>query len=270
MGDGGLQLHIAYYDESGDDGYPAASSPLFVLTTVYLEHSDWQPVYRQLVDFRRTLKDTFGIPVRMEMHTRHFVMGKKPYTGLGLHAHTRANIIDQYCDHIAGLNVKIINVAIVKPRIKSQSYEVLDTALKYSVQRIETDVGNHSDLAARYLIITDEGRVGKMRNTTRRIQRINYIPSMFGRGFIRREIKCLIEDPLPKASNQSYFVQLADLVAYVVYLFSSLHTDCAALPTRMPSIVNQSKITDWMDRLVPSLNLMASKKDPYGIKFHPN
>ncbi len=263
-------MHIAYYDESGDDGFPAASSPLFVLSALYLEHSDWQPIFNELLDFRRSLKATFGLPIRMEMHTRCFLMKKKPFAGLGLHAHTRVNIIDLYCNHIADLDIKIINVAIVKHRIKEQSYQVLDTALKYSVQRIENDVGEQSDPSARYLIITDEGRVGKMRNTTRKIQRINYIPSMFGMGFLRRDIQCLIEDPLPKASNQSYFIQLADLVAYIVYLHSALHTGCAGLPKRLPAIVNQAKVTDWMDRLVPSLNLKASRNDPYGIKFHPD
>lgn len=31
-------MYIAYYDESGDDGFPAYSSPLFVLTALYPEH----------------------------------------------------------------------------------------------------------------------------------------------------------------------------------------------------------------------------------------
>jgi len=27
-------MYIAYYDESGDDGYPKCSSPLFILSTI--------------------------------------------------------------------------------------------------------------------------------------------------------------------------------------------------------------------------------------------
>ena len=50
----------------------------------------------------------------------------------------RLDIVGLYCDLIAILEVRIINVVIVKPRIRNSDYKVLDTALTYSVQRIET------------------------------------------------------------------------------------------------------------------------------------
>ena len=58
-----------------------------------------------------------------------------------------------------------------------------------------------------------------MRKVTRKIQRINYIPSKYS-GSYRKEIEKLIEDPMPKNSNESYFVQIADTIAYIIYLYS--------------------------------------------------
>jgi hypothetical protein len=114
--------------------------------------------------------------------------------------------------------VRIINVVINKKNIQTDSYEVLGNALTYSVQRIENDLSRMSP-ASKYVILTDSGRVGKMRKTTRKIQRINFIPSKYSIGSYRKEIQHLIEDPLPKDSKESFFIQLSDLVSYIVFLY---------------------------------------------------
>ena len=114
------------------------------------------------------------------------------------------------------------------------------------------------------MIITDEGRVGKMRITSRKIQRINFIPSKYGTYTYRQEIKSLIEDPLPKSSKESYFIQLSDTVAFIVYLYSIVK-----LGGRMPALIDRDKIFDWMGRLKNSLNLEASSSDEFGIVCYP-
>lgn len=262
-------MQIAYYDESGDDGYPNYSSPLFALSAVYLHYLHWQETFDRLRGFRQHLRSAFGLPVQWEMHTRAFVLNKKPYGVLRLSEADRQLILDDYCDLIASLDVRIVNVVIAKPRITSPNYQVLDTALKYSVQRIENDLNPAQHPEAKFLIVTDPGRVGKMRSTTRRIQRVNYIPSRFGPTPYRREIRSLIEDPLPKDSKESYFVQMADLVAHIVYLYVALDEPGVALHGRTPDFVTRAKVRDWLHRLSPSLNLAASGKDPFGVKVHP-
>jgi hypothetical protein len=104
----------------------------------------------------------------------------------------------------------------------------------FSVQRIENDLRHTGTDESRFIVITDPGRVGKMRKTTRKVQRINYIPSKFGPYSYRREIERLIEDPLPKDSRESYF-----------------------------------RVVDWLEALKPCLNLSAAASDPYGIYYHP-
>jgi len=55
-------LYIAYYDEAGDDGYPKYSSPLFVLSAVYLHYSCWKDVFENIRQFRKMLKKDYNIP----------------------------------------------------------------------------------------------------------------------------------------------------------------------------------------------------------------
>ncbi len=262
-------MHIAYYDEAGDDGYPQYSSPLFVLSSLYFHYLNWRPSFNAILEFRRYLKSRYDFPVRMEMHTKHFLLNKKPYGRLKLSDNDRIEIIGLYCDLIANLDVKIINVVIVKPRIRKPDYLVLDTALKYSVQRIENDLDPASNPSQKFMIITDPGRVGKMVKTTRRIQRINFIPSRYGPTSYRREISALIEDPLPKNSDESYFIQLTDLVSYIVHLYSVEQTGASTFPARTAHFLISDTVKLWMERLKPSLNLNATTRNPYGIVFHP-
>lgn len=212
-------MRIAYYDESGDDGFPSYSSPLFALSVLYLHYLNWKDSYQKIWEFRRILRSSFGLPIKMEFHTKYFLLNKNPYKTLSLTDSQRIQIIDLFCDLVSSLAVKIINVVIVKPLIYKPDYEVLDTALTFSIQRIENDLNPANNPEEKFLIITDSGRVGKMRNTARKIQRINFIPSKFSPQSYRQEIQALIEDPLPKDSKESYFIQLVDLIAYIVYLY---------------------------------------------------
>lgn len=262
-------MQIAYYDESGDDGYPAYSSEFFVLTAFYLHYLHWQDAFETVRDFRGFLRDEYDLPIKTEMHTRKFLLNKKPYRFMSISDDDRVDIIGQFCDLIAGLQAKVINVVIVKPRILIADYNVLDTAFKYSIQRIENDLNPRLNPNEKFMIITDPGRVGKMRKTSRKIQRINYIPSRFGPQPYRREIKSLIEDPLPKDSRESYFIQIADLIAYVVYLNGICETGFGRFSNRLVGLVSPADVSDWMNRLEPSLNLMASRDHQYGVVYHP-
>ena len=170
---------------------------------------------------------------------------------------------------IGSLELKIINVVIAKPMLTRPAVDVLDVALKFSVQRIENDLDPARNPSERFMIITDPGRVGAMRTTTRRIQRINFIPSRFGPDPYRREITALIEDPMQKDSKESYFIQLADFVAFVVYLYALFETGIGQLHGRMPAAVTAERVRSWLDRMLPSLNTRAAGDDPYGIKIFP-
>jgi len=261
-------MYIAYYDESGDDGYPKYSSPLFVLSAIYLHYLNWKDIFKILSEFRRQLKKDFNLPMKMEFHTKHFILNKNPYRKLQISDDDRLLIIKLFCGLISNLEISIINVVINKKNILSQDYNVLDNALKYSIQRIENDL-NKIDPSKKFMIITDQGRIGKMRMTARKIQKINFIPSKFNSMPYRQEIKSLIEDPLEKNSKESYFIQLADLVALIVYLYSVHKLGVGKISNRMPKNVNIKSIIGLMEGLKGSLNLNASSSDEYGVVYYP-
>jgi len=261
-------MHLVYYDESGDDGFPAYASPLFVLSAVYCPALDWRENFDIIAGFKRQLSKDFNLPFQLEIHTRELLLNKKPYAPLRLTGAERTEIVMRFCQIAAQLSLLAISTVVIKPWIKKSEFPVLDRALSYSVNRIETDLQGSS--ANRFLIITDDGRVAKMRATTRRMQKINYVPSQYDSTPYQRDIRHLIEDPLPKDSKESYFIQLADMLAFLFYAHTAHVTGLASLPHRSPPELNQNFIVRCLELLKPMLNLKASSTHPYGLVRIPS
>ncbi|MBM3404995.1 MAG: DUF3800 domain-containing protein [Bacteroidetes bacterium] len=262
-------MYISYFDESGDDGYPVFSSELFVLTSIYMYYTFWKENYNRIHQFRKSLKTNYNIPVKQEFHTKEFITDKSIYHGVYSPAQ-RKEILIHFCQLLADINIKCISVVIDKNKINRDKYDVMKNALTYNVQRIENDL-NRISMGARFIIITDEGRVSKMRSTTRSIQKINYIPSMWNRGNYRKEIKDLIEDPLPKSSNQSYFIQLSDMISFIVSLYAKQNLCNPKLEwgKRIRSVLNYGDEIQLMNIIKPRMNIKASRSNDFGIVYYP-
>lgn len=256
-------MFLVYYDESGDDGNPG-SSELFVLSALAIHHQNWHETFQRIKQLRDTLHQSFNLPKTIELHTRNLILNKRPYHHLRFSDATRINILDYSFYFMSTLNIKFTNVAILKKRIISPAYKILDTAVTYSIQRLENTIASQSP-GEKYLIITDEGRVEKMRATARRIQRINYIPNDSGFGSYNQEIRGLIEDPLPKKSDQSYFIQLCDMMSYSVSLYLRMKYNLGHLPGKLHTQVDLNKVEDWLNMSTPVLNLNATRTDKYGF-----
>ncbi len=258
-------MFLAYFDESGDDGLPG-SSQLFVPSAVYLHHRHWKEAFQATHEFRRELAAKGFLPFSVEFHTRELLLDKDPFHALQLPPQRRFEVLREFCRHFAKLEVKAINVVINKTIPTKAPLAVLDRAVTYLIQRLENDLKATDD---RFLIITDEGRVGKMRATARRIQHVNFVPSKFGTESQRLDIRLLVEDPLPKKSHESYFIQFADMLAYLVQLHCIDTLGLAAWPNRLKSYMTPADVTALLDLLKPRLNLKASGTDPYGIVCYP-
>lgn len=261
-------MYISYFDESGDDGYPNKSSDLFILTSIYFHHSSWKDNYRQLFEIRKQLHKDYGLPIKQEFHTNEFITDKFPYHGK-YDINARRNIVFDFFKYSNLLDFKTISVIIDKNNIKRPNYDVLKNALTYNVQRIENDLNINPD--NKFMIITDEGRVSKMRSTTREIQKLNFIPSMFNYDSYRKEIQKLIEDPLPKNSKDSYLIQLADMICFIVSLYAkqNLTNQKMNWNKRVLEVLNYGDEIKLLTIIKQKLNLKANKTNEFGFVYYP-
>ena len=255
---------IAYFDESGDDGLKNFASETFILTSLYMNASNWNDNFQLIKRFRHYLKEQYGILVKEEFHTAHFFKDKDPYRKYMLTKEQRKEIVLLYAKVIAIIKGKIVNTIIDKEAIVKQDYPILSNALTYTIQRIENDSN------WRYLIISDKGRISIMKKTARAIRNYNPITSMFNKDtYYNAPIKNMIEDILEKDSEESYFIQVCDFVSYIVNLYYKYVVKKKKLPKRIEEWLTTTDIITLMNILKNTFNLNASTSNEFGLVIYP-
>ncbi len=259
-------MYISYFDESGDDGFPARSSDIFVLTSVSIHYSVWENINNEVHRFRKELKRKYNFPVNFEFHTREFLMNKSPYRSLNFDPFLRKEILFDFFDFVSKLDIRIINSAINKSLIEEPGFKVLKAALRDNIHSIDKYIRDKGE-ENRFLIITDEGRVGKMITATRQIRKMNSVLYEESSEIFGSDIKRLIEDPLPKNSKESNFIQIADMVAYIIYLYicNNIHIPKIPWSPRLLQVLNYGDERSLIDKLGNILHLNSKGLNKYGI-----
>ncbi|WP_460854044.1 DUF3800 domain-containing protein [Nocardioides montaniterrae] len=204
---------IAYIDESGDTGDPAlqGSSGCFVLGCVLIDSADWATAFDHLVGFRRQIKSTFGPLMRQELKANHLIRNAGGLRPLGLSPGQRQLIYAYHLNQLSSMKARAFAVVVDKAATGAVGSQCLDMAWGTLLQRLErTTHYENTDM----LIVHDEGEDATIRKFVRKSRRHMTSGSYFGGTTFNNPFRRLIEDPSSRASHESYFLQLADLVAY--------------------------------------------------------
>lgn len=250
-------MYFLYVDESGDSGMVNTPTPYFVLTGIVVHELRWNQYLDQLVEFRKRMRNTFGLLLREEIHCARMI--NKPGDLVRIKRNDRLTILRNFTSEIASMqDVSIINVVVDK-RSKKPDFDVTDSAWTILMQRFSNTM-SHRNFAGpanpdeRGMVVPDMSEVKKITGILRRMRKYNPVPSMSGTGYRNLIITNLIEDPYFKDSEHSYFIQVADLAAFLLY--QKLN----------PSGYARKKgLSNYFDRLDPVLCKVASRSDPQGI-----
>jgi hypothetical protein len=96
-------------------------------------------------------------------------------------------------------------IVVHKSQIKRPDIDVFATAWEYLFTRLRKRTDERQQPI---VIVHDQGEDDRVRKHMRRFRRANWQGSQFG------SARLLVEDPVPRNSQHSYFIQVADLVAY--------------------------------------------------------
>lgn len=204
---------IAYIDESGDTGDPskAGSSACYSLGCVLIEVSDWPDAFEALLEHRRRLRETFGILLRDEIKANYLIRGSGPLKDLNLSPDARGRIYRSSLRSLSFLPARAFSVVVDKRATGWTGTSCFEGAWETLLQRLERT--SHYEGKKPIMIMHDEGEDAAVRKMVRKARRHLTSGSIFG-GSLRTSIRALIEDPVPKASQHSHLIQIADLVAY--------------------------------------------------------
>lgn len=235
---------LAYVDESGDTGVGSERSSLsFTLGCVVIKAEDWGPVFDDLLNFRRRLKSRFGLPVRAEVKANYLIRDTGPIKPLTLTSAERSLIFRAHLRHMSSDGrIKAFAVAGHKGGSVTGT-DLLSAVWTPLLQRLERTSRAWSESTV--FIIHDEGENPQIRRMARWSRRRLTAGSLGGQGSLSVPFTQLLDDPMPKASHESYFIQLADLVAYSAFrrLYLPSATVAQVVPNRMWDQLGKATLT---------------------------
>ncbi|MGB6275425.1 MAG: DUF3800 domain-containing protein [Rhodococcus sp. (in: high G+C Gram-positive bacteria)] len=202
----GPRLEFAYIDESGDTGMGTGGSTTFTLGCVLIPADDWTTRLDHIIEMRRAVRDLYRIPMRQEAKANHIVGVKKVYRDLGLGDGQMRDLYQRHLKSLITVSSGVFAISIRKDLLQKRDLDVFDRSWTYLLERLR----KRSDSSGVPIVIVhDIGQNDEVRKLVRRFRRITW--SAVGDRVNARHI---VEDSVPRDSQQSYFIQLADLVAY--------------------------------------------------------
>jgi hypothetical protein len=248
-----------YVDESGDSGLVGSPSRYFVLTGLVVHELRWQQYQNDLINFRRYLRQRFGLRLREEFHASAFIT--RPGNLTRIKRNDRLTMLRAFAGVLAKMtDLSLINVVVDKQG-KQAGYDVFGMAWRSLIQRFENTISNHNfpgpaNPDERGLIFCDHTDDAKLMSLLRQMHVYNPVPHQdsYGAGYRNLPLTYVIEDPSFRDSEHSYFVQATDLAAYLLYQHIS------------PNLyMHRNSGQNYFLRLRPILCRAASITDPDGI-----
>ena len=249
-------MYIAYVDESGDDGHNVAITRYFTLSGIILADSNWKIFLEKVKSFRQGLKRSFGLTLKADLRATDLWRQKGNFKRLKLSYADQVEIFRRTAEFLRrAQEIVILNVSINKgsPQLPS-TVKISEFAWRLFLQRYENWLLAKQELG---IVVNDEGYDGLVRILSRKMRVYNPIPSHFGDYYQSPMVK-IIEDPFSRHSQYSYFIQLADMSAYLARLRHD-HTSKQA----------KYEIHKLYKRIKPRYILEASRKDNYGFVIYP-
>lgn len=204
-------MYLAYIDESGDRGL-INGSRTYTLGCVFVGSANWKKAFDGLIDFRRFLKVTVGLPIRAEVKANHLLRNSGDLKPLALSEHARHFIYKGLLQLQPKLGLSSFSVIINKAKLLGNA-DPMEIAWTFLLQRLERVASNDR---TEVLIIHDEGEPELIRKLSRKSRRFGTAGSMFG-GHLNVPFHGLLDDPVSRNSRHSLFLQLADLNAYAAF-----------------------------------------------------
>ncbi len=207
---------FAYIDESGNTGDASAGGTVtYSLGCVLVDADKWPAAFDELLDFRRRLKTTFGIPMRAEIKANYLLRNSGAIRHLALGPGARHVIYRAHMQVLRDLpSARAFAVVVDKRTSHLPPTGYFDLAWEGLLQRLER-TSHYEDCT--FMVFHDEGENDAVRKWVRRARRHLTAGSAYGTGGIRGAARRLVDDPVPRRSHHSYLIQMADLVAYAAF-----------------------------------------------------
>lgn len=211
-------MYLAYLDESGDSGISGPTRH-YVVGCYLIHENEWLDLLDVLKSIRSNLRQKYNVPARGEVKaSESFSHGRGVMSGTSLSKNKalRIALFEEILEHIANnsnlTSLKVFAVAINKQKFhqKHPSWSIQETAWLFALQRINRFVKEKGQKA---IIFADAGNEHFLPRLVRKNRRFHLVQGHYG-GVLDARLHSIVENPYSVVSHQSYFVQLADWIAF--------------------------------------------------------
>ncbi len=218
-------MYIVYIDESGsssDGSYNGQigwqpkggrESRYFVLTALVVDESDWKVLFKKLKNIRENMKEIYGISLKEYIHATELVTGNGAWRHNSRRNFTRLkrikllkNLLHEYSQlrRYCYYGAVYVDKTCTDFSCRFNPKTCKEFAYENLLNRIE------KDLKGNYVIVHDGQEDGAIIRLLRKKRVFNFVQGS------RFTLDKMIEDPLFKRANNSYFLQAVDHISYVV------------------------------------------------------
>ena len=211
-------MFLMYIDESGDTGKINSPTKYFVLSAIVMHETNWQNILDDLILFRKSLKNQYGLLMKDEIHASVFINGS-PKLKNNITRNDKLDILKKCLKWLDSRNdISIVTIRCDKSA--NPTKDIFDFAWRVLIQRFDNTLAYNNFPNAtgsdKGMIISDNTDGGKLTKLLRKMRRFNQIPNAtsFGSGSRNITLRAVVEDPVMRDSAESYFHQMVDVVAY--------------------------------------------------------
>lgn len=246
-------MQIIYIDESGDPGSDIYSSPHYILSGIIVSQDNWNYCLQRLKTFRKDLKNEFGLNQRTEIHASELIRINKIDEYRKISKKDRIHIFRKFCEEIPSIfkGSKIINISLRKSDFENYT-EFHLVAWKRMIQRFDNYL--KYTVNDKGIIIADDTNSKMIFHLLRKMRVHNPVKSHYSGSSRNLPANSILEDLFERASDESYFIQTADVIAQALY----------RKEYPKGSLKNR-RVNDFFEYLKPILLYEASSSDTYGI-----
>lgn len=217
-------MYLMYVDESGDIGLNNSPTQYFILSGLIIHELYWKECLNKIIELRKKFKHKFGLHLRDEIHASAMI--NHPGSLVRIKRNDRLTILREFAEKLASLpEFNIINI-VVRKQNKSSEYDVFENAWKTLIQRFENTI-SYKNFPSPSLVEKESGIIfpdhthsKKLKELLRKMRHYNPVPhqkNYASTGFRNMAINTIVEDPNFRDSADSYFIQAADIIAFLLY-----------------------------------------------------
>lgn len=245
-------MYFFYMDGSGQTGIKSNSQDngLYILSGIIVHEKDWQTIEKKLEKLKQDLFPTTS-PDEWELHAFEIWNSKGFFDRdeLNVNYAKKQEIFSKIIEFVCNSEVTLINVVIVKDQLKPKhSSMIMEHAWTFIVERFEHFLQQQPPNTNNGLIFMDSSQ----RIPESEIKRVLW--NLVRKDSKSQNITHVVESPIFTRSHLRNLIQLADMIAYVIYRHY---------------YKNDKRFKEWFDSLTVKMYQHDGSFHGYGIKIFP-